>query len=128
MTNYRRVGNRTFRERDLKFMTPQQIEKIKTDGEKANERRLENMRRGLGIKPEAITLDVTPAGIAKRQAAIKAEEARIAAETASIEKDLGAETAGFVGENETPAAPTAPEPAKKGRLTKGTKKLPNTVA
>lgn len=103
MTDYFRVGNRTFTAVELGFMKPAEIEKIKIDGEEANKKRLENMRKGLGMEPQKVTLDVTPAGIAARREAIAVEEARIAAETKAIEEDLGPEIPAAIAEAEAPA-------------------------
>ncbi len=99
MTDYFRVGNRTLTASEMGFMTPKQIEEIKTQAEVAKQKRLENLRKGLGVEPQKITLDVTPAGVAARKAAIAAEEARIAAETENIEVELGAEGS-FLAEGE----------------------------
>lgn len=100
---YVRVGNRTFTGEEAKLLSAKQIEQIKIDAEKANQKRLENMRNSLGIKnPQAVTLDVTPAGVAARKAAIAAEEAKIAAETQAVAEEIGPENASFVGEAETP--------------------------
>ncbi len=103
MTYYRRVGNRSLTQKDMQFMKPSQLEKIKADGEIANQKRLENMRKGLGLEPQKVTLDVTPAGVAARKAAIAAEEARIAAETKAVTEEIGNETTTFVAEAEAPA-------------------------
>jgi hypothetical protein len=103
MTKYFRVGNRTFTEHELQFMTPKKIEEVKADGELANQKRLENIRKGLGMEPQKVTLDVTPAGVATRNAAIAVEEARIAAETKAIEEDLGPISPNAIAEAEAPA-------------------------
>lgn len=114
MANYRRIGNRTLTSTELQNLTAAQINKIKEDGERANQLRLENMRKGLGIEPQKVTLDVTPAGIAARKEAIAAEEARIAAETKTVEENLGAENATFTGEGEqVPDLPSTPAPEVK---------------
>lgn len=85
--NYFRIGNRTLTQDEMTRLRPADIEKIKQDSELANEKRLENIRKSLGVKtPQAVTLDVTPAGIAARNAAIAAEEAKIAAEKAASEQ------------------------------------------
>lgn len=119
MGQYFRVGNQTVTFEELKTLRPQDIQKIEEDAERANEKRLENIRQGLGIKqPQNITLDVTPAGIAARKVAIEAEEARIAAETKAVDLELG--TAGsFLGEGEPPEAPvkkTREQKAEEKRL------------
>jgi len=63
------------------LLTPAQVKQAEADAEKANQKRLENIRNSMGVKaPQNITLDVTPAGVAARTAAIKAEEAKIASE------------------------------------------------
>jgi len=103
MALYVRVGNRTFTGDEAASLSQKQIEKIKTDAEAANQKRLENMRNSFGIKnPQKMTIDVTPAGIAARKAAIAAEEAKLASENQAITTELGPETAGFVGEAEVP--------------------------
>jgi hypothetical protein len=103
MANYIRIGNRTFQEEEARHLTPKQIEEIKADGARANQKRFENMRQSLGMQPNApITLNVTPAGIAARKIAIAAEEAKIAAETQTITDELGPETPSFVAEAEAP--------------------------
>jgi hypothetical protein len=91
----------TVQERQL--LSPAQIEKIKEDAKRADQKRLENMRKGLGLEPQRLTLDVTPKGVAARKAAIAAEEAKIAAETLAIKEDLGPGTPSFVEETEAPA-------------------------
>jgi len=88
---------------EMQYMTPQRIQQIKIEGEVANQKRLERIRQGLGIEPQKVTLDVTPAGVAARKAAIAAEEARIAAETKAIDEELGPESTTFVAEAEAPA-------------------------
>jgi len=103
MAKYRRVGNRSLTQDEMQFMTPQKIQQLKDEGEAANQRRLERIRQGLGMEPQKLTLDVTPAAVAARKAAIAAEEARIAAETKAIDKELGPETTTFVAEAEAPA-------------------------
>ena len=86
MAQYVRVGNRTFKKEELKSMTPDQVKKVEDDGERANQKRLENMRKGLGLEPTAgMTLDVTPKAVAERKSAITAEEAKIVAEAREIE-------------------------------------------
>jgi len=113
MTLYVRVGNRTLTGEEASHLTPKEILEIKTDAEKANQKRLENMRNSLGIKnPQAVTLDVTPAGVAARKAAIEAEEARIALETQEVTEDLGPEKTSFIGETETPAESTTTKKSK----------------
>jgi len=103
MGEYVRIGNRSFPVEEAQNLSQKQIEEIKTDAEKANQKRLENMRKGLGLEPNApITLDVTPAGVAARHKAIAAEEAKIAAETKAIDDDLGSGKASFVSEAEAP--------------------------
>lgn len=104
MGDYVRIGNRSFQAEEAKNLSQKQIEEIMTDAERANQKRLENMRKGLGLEPNApITLDVTPMGVAARNKAIAAEEAKIAAETKSIDEDLGEAAASFVKEAESPA-------------------------
>jgi len=102
-------------EPEMRFITAEKISQIKAEGELANQKRLENIRKGLGMEPQKVTLDVTPAGVAARKAAIEAEEARIAAETKAIDEDLGPVVAGSVDEATAPV-----EPAKKA--SKGSKK------
>jgi hypothetical protein len=102
MTLYIRVGNRTLTGEEAKRLTPDQIEKIKTDADKANQKRLENMRKGLGLEPQRITLDVTPKAVAARKAAIAVEEAKLAAETQKVTDELGSEAPSFVSEGESP--------------------------
>ena len=111
MTQYVRVGNRTFRKEELQEMTPDQIKKVEDDGERANQKRLENMRKGLGLEPTAgLTLDVTPKGVAERKSAITAEEAKIVTEAREIEARMIPEApAEIAGE-----APS-PEPVKKSK-------------
>lgn len=100
---YARVGNRTLKNEELRNLNEKDKQKLIAEGKAAEQKRLENMRKAFGMEqPQKVTLDVTPAGVAKRQAAIKAEEAKIAAETQEIEKDLGSETAGFSEEAEAP--------------------------
>ncbi len=119
MGQYFRVGNQTVTFEELKTLRPQDIKKIEDDAEIANEKRLENIRQGLGIKqPQNITLDVTPAGIAARKAAIEAEEARIAAETKAVDLELGT-AGGFLNEGEqpeTPAKKTKEQKAEERRI------------
>ena len=104
MTKYFRVGNTTMTEREILFTSPEKLEQIRIDAEKANQKRLENIRKSLGIKgPVNLTLDVTPKGIAARKAAIEAEEAKIATETKAIAEEIGPETTSFVAEAEAPA-------------------------
>lgn len=103
MTDYYRVGNRTLTATELGIMTPKQVEEIKIDAERANQKRLENTRRGLGMEPQKITLNVTPEAVAARNEAIVAEEVKIEAETKAIAKELGPETPAFVAEDEAPA-------------------------
>lgn len=124
MANYFRVGNRTLTESEMKFMTQQQLEQLRIDGEIANQARLERIRAGFGMEPKKITLDVTPAGVAARKAAIEAEEARIAAETKSIDVELG-EAGSFLGEGEPPETPakTREQKAEERRLRAEAKKL-----
>ena len=103
MGEYVRIGNRTLLAQDVKSLSQKQIEEIKADGERANQKRLENLRASMGIKLDApLTLDVTPAGIAARKAAIAVEEAKLAAETKAITESLGPEKASFVAEAEAP--------------------------
>lgn len=102
MTKYFRVGNRSLTEHEMKFMTAEKLEQIKKDGELANQKRLENMRKGLGLEPQKVTLDVTPTGIAARNAAIKAEEDRIAAETKAVTEEIGPATSAVIAEGEAP--------------------------
>jgi len=93
MTYYVRIGNSTVTAEERKRMTSKQIEKVKDDAEKANQKRLENMRKGLGLEPKkGLTLDVTPEGIAARKSAITAEEAKIVEEAKEIEKRMAAES------------------------------------
>jgi len=67
------------------LLTPAQVKQAEADAEKANQKRLENIRNSMGVKaPQNITLDVTPAGVAARTEAIKAEEAKIAVEAAAM--------------------------------------------
>jgi hypothetical protein len=114
MAEYVRIGNRTFTSEQVKSLTPKQVAEIKVQAEKANQKRLDNMRQSMGLEPQKVTLDVTPRGIAARKAAIDAEEARIAAETKAIDKDLGeAGPAGFVKEAEAPAEVKVKKPLKK---------------
>ena len=104
MTNYTRVGNRTFTQHEFQSMSPGQIEQIRADGELVNQKRLDNLRKSFGIQPNApITLNVTPAGVAARKIAIAAEEAKIAAETKAIADEIGPEMTTFVAEAEAPA-------------------------
>lgn len=118
---YVRVGNRTLKNEEALNLTSEDRKMFLEEAERANQKRLENMRKGLGMEePQRVTLDVTPEGIAKRQAAIKAEENRIAAETQVIEKDLGSETAGFIEEAEKPVE------EKKMRAKKDPKKTAST--
>lgn len=79
-TLYVRVGNRTMPYEQAKVLSSKQVKEIEESAKKANEKRLENMRRGLGLEPQKVTLDVTPKAVAARKAAIAAEEAKIAAE------------------------------------------------
>ena len=133
MANYFRVGNRTFTGSELGLLSKADIEKVKADGVAANEKRLENMRKGLGMEPQKVTLDVTPAAVAARKAAIEAEEAKIAAETKAssdavaaeeariadetkaIEEDLGPEAPSFVEEAEVPAEVVETKKSKGGK-------------
>jgi hypothetical protein len=79
---YVRVGNRTLKGEEYRSLTSKDRQKLIDEGERATQKRLENMRKGLGLEPkQGITLDVTPQGVLKRQEAIKAEEAKLAAET-----------------------------------------------
>lgn len=103
MTDYVRIGNRSFQTDEVTRLTPKQIEQIKVDGERANQKRLENMRAGLGLEPQKMMIDVTPAGIAARKASIAAEEAKIVKETKVIEEELGPMSPNAIAENETPA-------------------------
>jgi hypothetical protein len=82
---YVRVGNRTLKNQEYSRLTQEQKQKFVKEGEEANKRRIERMQKALGFDPtkQNILLDVTPAGVAKRNAAIKAEEAKIAAENAA---------------------------------------------
>ncbi len=100
---YVRIGNRTITTAERARLTPEQIQKMKDDGDAANQKRLANMRASGEFMPQKMTIDVTPKGIAARKAAIVAEEAKLAAETQAISEDLGPEKAAFVTEAETPA-------------------------
>jgi len=92
--HYVRVGNRTFKNEAYKRLTEKEKQTIVKQGQDADKKRLENMRKGLGLEPQqGITLDVTPAGVAKRNEAIKAEEAKIAAEEVSSSEEVTVETA-----------------------------------
>jgi len=102
MANYVRVGNRTMTEAERASLTPKQVQEIKIQAEKANQKRLENIQATLGQSPQKMTIDVTPKGVATRKAAIAAEEAKIAAETKAISEELGSETPAFTGEAEAP--------------------------
>jgi len=103
MALYVRVGNRTFTGEEAASLSQKQIEKIKIDAEAANQKRLENMRNSLGIKnPQKMTIDVTPAGVAARKAAIAAEEAKLAAEAQAVTEEIGPEASSFVAEAEAP--------------------------
>lgn len=113
MGYYMRVGNRTVTRQEMQFMKPAQIEEIKAQGEAANQKRLENMRKGLGLEPKKLTLDVTPAGVAARKSAIEAEEAKIAAETVAVAEEIGPEITTFVAEAEAPAEIKKPKGSKK---------------
>lgn len=112
MTDYFRVGNRTLTAIEMGVMKPAEIEKIKVDGDLANQKRLENIRKGLGVEPQKMTLDVTPTAVATRNEAIAVEEARIAAETKTIEKDLGPEAPAALAEGEAPVAQETRRTAK----------------
>jgi len=103
MGEYVRIGNRSFPVEEARGLSQKQIEEIMIDAERANQKRLENMRAGLGLEPQKMTIDVTPSGVAARNKAIAAEEARIAAETKAIDEDLGEAPASFVKEAESPA-------------------------
>jgi hypothetical protein len=104
--NYIRVGNRTLTQNEYARLTPSQIRAIEESSRLANEKRLENIRKGLGIKSNTqnVTIDVTPQGVAKMKAAIAAEEEKIAAETQSINEEVGSEGQSFVSEAEQPAS------------------------
>lgn len=102
MTDYVRVGNRTLTADEMRFTTPKQIKEYEEQAEKANQKRLDNMRKSLGMDPKKVTLDVTPKGVAARKVAIAVEEAKIAAETNAIAEDLGLEKASFLAESEAP--------------------------
>jgi len=102
MANYVRVGNRTMTEAERASLSPKQIQEYKLQGERANQLRLDNMRLSGELMPQKMTLDVTPQGVAKRSAAIAAEEAKIAAETKAISEELGPETPAFTAESEPP--------------------------
>lgn len=117
--NYFRVGNRTFTQDEIKNITPSQLKVIEEAAKVANDKRLENMRKGLGLEPQKMTIDVTPQGVAKRLAAIKAEEEKIAMETKAIEEELGPDTKGFIAEAEKPV------PAKKSKKSKTVEKETN---
>jgi len=114
MTLYVRVGNRTLTNAEIASLSAKQIEQIKIDAEKANKKRLENIQRSMGINPQAVTLDVTPAAVAARNAAIKVEEARIAAvppaEPAQVQPEAPVE--------EAPPAPEGKKEAAKGKKAK----------
>ena len=113
MAQYVRIGNRTITTEERARLTPEQVQGMKDDGERANQKRLANMRQGLGLEPQRMTIDVTPKGIAARKAAIAAEEAKLVAETQAITDDLGPEKAAFVAEAETPAAEIKKSKGKK---------------
>jgi len=102
MSYYVRVGNRTMTVAERAGLSPKQVQEIKEQGERANQKRLENLRACGEIMPQKMTLDVTPKGVATRKAAIAAEEAKIAAETQAISEEIGPETPAFAGEAEAP--------------------------
>jgi len=117
MALYVRVGNRTFTGEEAASLSKAQINKIKIDAEAANQKRLENMRNSLGIKnPQKMTIDVTPAGVAARKAAIAAEEAKLAAEAQAVTEEIGSEAPSFIAEAEAPV-----EDVKKSSKAKGKK-------
>lgn len=87
MAKYFRIGNRTVSESEMRFLSHAQIEQIKAEGELATQKRLENMRKGLGLEPQKVDIDVTPEGIAARNVAIKNEEDKIKAED-NAEKEI----------------------------------------
>lgn len=88
-TLYVRVGNRTLPAEEAARLSPKEVSQAKAEAEEANRKRLENMQKALGLNlPKGaanVTLDVTPAGIAARKAAIAAEEAKIAEEAKAAE-------------------------------------------